>query len=159
MAEGARIGGSFNWFTASRFNNMDNDGFGVLRMLRNAGITGRHFFDLAETITIGEESLIAGFRSTFMTHGMTADGENKNAPIITGKRSYVGGQVIFLPGAAIGDFSFVGSGAVVTKNFSEHSHVLVAGNPAQVRKSYSADEKWFNTEHDHVPKLRAGTPQ
>jgi acetyltransferase-like isoleucine patch superfamily enzyme len=159
MADGARIGGKFNWITASRFNDMDDEGFGILRMRRSAGITGTHFFDLAGSITVGEETLIAGFRSTFMTHAMSADGDNKNAPISFGRRCYVGGQVIFLPGASLGDCSFAGSGAVVTKSFSELSHVLVAGNPAQVRKTYPPDAKWFTTEHDYAPKPRTKKPQ
>jgi acetyltransferase-like isoleucine patch superfamily enzyme len=154
MADGARIGGKFNWITASRFNDMDDEGFGILRMRRSAGITGTHFFDLAETITVGEETVIAGFRSTFMTHGMVPDGANKNSPIALGSRCYVGGQVIFLPGASLGDCSFVGSGAVVTKSFSEFTHVLVAGNSAQVRRTYSPDAEWFTTEHHRAPKPR-----
>ncbi len=164
MADGARIGGSFNWITASPFNDLGGEGFGILRMQRSAGITGRHFLDLSDTITVGEETLIAGFNSTFWTHGMipdgnSRDGDSRNAPIVLGSRCYLGGQVIFLPGASLGDCSFVGSGAVVTKDFSGVSHVLVAGNPAQVRKTYSADARWFTTEHDHVAKLRVETPQ
>jgi hypothetical protein len=76
MLDGARIGGNFNGITASRLNNMDNDGLGMLRMRRIAAIAGTHFFDLAETFTVGKETIIAGFRSTFMTNAKSADGEN-----------------------------------------------------------------------------------
>jgi acetyltransferase-like isoleucine patch superfamily enzyme len=143
--------GPLNWFSASRFNNMANVGFGVFRIMRNAGITGRHFFDLAESITIGEETLVAGFRSIFWTHTMSVEGGNINAPIFIGDKCYIGAEVQFVPGSSVGNCTFVGAGAVVTKDYSHITHVLLAGNPAKVRKSYSSNDKWFQMHHIFTP--------
>ncbi|MBW4616326.1 MAG: acyltransferase [Desmonostoc vinosum HA7617-LM4] len=148
MMERSAISGWGNWFTASQANYQDNEDFGCLTIGERASITGRHYFDVQGRIVIGKGTLIGGFNSTFYTHTITADIDttNINKPIIIGERCYVGSHCIFLPGTAIGSFTFVGAGSVVTKNFLDKDYVLLAGNPAMVKKVYPKESKFF-TEH------------
>jgi acetyltransferase-like isoleucine patch superfamily enzyme len=147
MLESARIGGCLNWFTAAAANDEGNPGFGRFELGRGSNITGRHFFDLADEVRIGNETLVAGFSSVCLTHTYTSERRNINRPIRIGDRCYVGSHVIFLPGSAVGDRNFVGAGSVVTKDLSAESGVLVAGNPARVRRRYPMSSWFFATDH------------
>lgn len=53
-------------------------------------------------------------------------------PVFIGKNVWIGYGAILLPGVRIGNNSIVGAGAVVTKSFP--GGVLIAGNPAQIKK-------------------------
>lgn len=61
-----------------------------------------------------------------------------SAPVSIGDNSWIGEQVIILPGVHIGSGCIVGAGSVVTKNVPDNC--IVAGNPARVIK------KWENGE-------------
>ncbi len=50
-----------------------------------------------------------------------------------GRHVFIGAGAIILPGIHIGDHSTVAAGSVVTKDVP--SHVMVAGNPAKIKKS------------------------
>jgi serine acetyltransferase len=147
MLEGARIGGYCNWFTATAANDEGNPQFGTLQIGRGSNMTGRHYFDLQDGIVIGDETLIAGFGSVFLTHTYTPDRRNVNAPIRVGDRCYVGSRTIFLPGTAVGPCCFIGAGAVITKDFSSESGVLIAGNPARIKRQYPRDAWFFVADH------------
>lgn len=49
-----------------------------------------------------------------------------------GNNVYIGVNSLILPGVRIGDFSIVAAGSVVTKDVP--SYVMVAGNPAMIKK-------------------------
>ena len=155
MREGARIGGYCNWFTATAANDEGNPDFGCLEVGRGSNMTARHYFDLQAGIVIGDETLIAGFGSVFLTHTYTPDLRNVNAAIRIGSRCYVGSHVILLPGIAVGPCSFIGAGAVITKDFSAESGVLLAGNPARIKRKYSTDSWFFVADHSSFLPRRA----
>lgn len=145
MMEKSAISGWGNWFTASKLNYQENEGFGCLTIGEGSSITGRHYFDVPGQIIIGKATLIGGYNSTFYTHTITADIDvtNINKPIVIGDRCYIGSHCMFLPGTAIGSFTFVGAGSVVTKNFMDKNYILLAGNPAMVKKVYPKESKFF----------------
>lgn len=148
LKENARIGGRLNWFTASPLHNNNQTGFGEITIGQGSNITSRHFFDAQQQILIGNNSLIAGFRSTFWTHGYRSSSKNTKKGIIIGNNCYVGSQTIFLQGARIGDNTYVGAGSVITKNHSENTYCLIAGNPAKKRKDIGEDDDFFRTTHE-----------
>jgi acetyltransferase-like isoleucine patch superfamily enzyme len=156
MKRASRIGGKFSWFTASTLHmGTEVNHFGVLRIGEGSNITGRHFFDVQRSITIGSNTLIAGFHSTFWTHGYHAEVMKIEKGITIGSRCYVGSTVTFLPGSAIGDKVMVGTCSVVAKDFSEQSCCLIVGNPAQIKQTYAGSEIFFDTEHEgFLPKPR-----
>ncbi|WGV27608.1 acyltransferase [Halotia branconii] len=145
MMEKSAIDGSFNWFTASKTHDYGQEGFGCITIGERTRILSRHYLDLQEQIIIGKKCLIAGSSSSFYTHTIIADPDYRetNKPIIIGDYCYIASHCILLPGAGIGSFTLVGAGSVITKNFLDKNYVLVAGNPANVKKSYPKDAKFF----------------
>ncbi|KAF2334230.1 acyltransferase [Flavobacterium ginsenosidimutans] len=60
------------------------------------------------------------------------DGVTILKKVTIGKNTWIGGDVIILPGINIGEGVVVGGGSVVTKNIPDHA--IVGGNPAQIIK-------------------------
>ena len=55
-------------------------------------------------------------------------------PIIVEDESWIGANVVIVPGVTVGRHSIVAAGSVVTKNIPPFS--VVAGNPARILKQY-----------------------
>lgn len=60
---------------------------------------------------------------------------NLDKDVYIGKHVWIGRKVIIGKGVSIQDNSVIGAGSVVTKAFNE-SNVIIAGNPARVRKDH-----------------------
>lgn len=149
MQSGSRMNG-FNWITGART--------GSLRVGRNTAITRLHFFEASGDVNIGDNSIIAGRGTQFFTHGISSINLDDVRPIQIGSWCYVGSTSRFVPGSGVSRGTFVGMGAVVTK-FIEDEYVLVAGNPAAVRKQLSPTDAYFDRDflpHDHHPPHYAG---
>ncbi len=78
---------------------------------------------------MGAESLIA-FKTLLYT---LDDSTGEHRPIVIGKRCFIGGSAMILPGVVIGDESIVGAGAVVMEDVPPRT--IVGGNPARVLRS------------------------
>ncbi|MCL1096834.1 sugar O-acetyltransferase [Shewanella gelidii] len=88
-------------------------------------------------IHIGEETMIGPNVQMYTANHSLIPSERVAGieiakPITIGKRVWIGGGAIILPGVSIGDEAVIGAGAVVTKNVS--SKTVVGGNPAKVIK-------------------------
>lgn len=57
---------------------------------------------------------------------------NFSEPVKIGKRCWIGGRTIILPGITIGDNTVVGAGSVVTKDLP--SNVIAVGSPCKIIK-------------------------
>jgi acetyltransferase-like isoleucine patch superfamily enzyme len=83
-------------------------------------------------ITIGDGTLI-GHGSTLTTLNHAVDPERRAdmvpAPIVIGRRVWLGASVTVTPGVTIGDGAVVGAGAVVTKDVPPNT--IVAGVPSR----------------------------
>ncbi|MBW7881717.1 MAG: hypothetical protein H3C34_03615 [Caldilineaceae bacterium] len=149
FGDGSRMNG-FNWVTGA--------GIGEFFLGRNSAVTRLHFFESSGGIKIMENSIIAGRGTHFFTHGISATNLDDVRPIVIGPWCYVGSSSRFVPGSSIGKGSFVGMGSVITKNFTD-VYVLIAGNPAVIRKKYSVNDIYFNRiflSHDHQPNFYDG---
>ena len=95
----------------------------------------------ARSVTIGEGTIIGGGCLIIDTdfHPRGADGNwgtdpaGVSAPVVIGKRCFVGARSIVLKGVVLGDGAVVGAGAVVTRDVP--AGVVVAGNPARPLRS------------------------
>jgi acetyltransferase-like isoleucine patch superfamily enzyme len=84
-------------------------------------------------ISIGDGSLIGhGSTLTTLNHCVDPDrrGDMLPAPIVIGRKVWLGASVTVVPGVTIGEGSIVGAGAVVTKDVP--AHAIVAGVPARL---------------------------
>lgn len=110
----------------------------------NAEIERNCFILAKDIIEIGENTTLA-YGVTVLTGADPNGPKNKlsalypplKAPVIIGKDCWIGANAIILPGVTIGDFCVVAAGSVVTKDVP--SGVLVAGNPAVVKKHLIID--------------------
>jgi acetyltransferase-like isoleucine patch superfamily enzyme len=84
-------------------------------------------------ITIGDGTLI-GHGSTLTTLNHSVDPDRRAdmtpAPIVIGRKVWLGASVTVVPGVNIGDGSIVGAGAVVTRDVP--ANAIVAGIPAKL---------------------------
>lgn len=91
-------------------------------------------------VTIGDDSLI-GHNALLATlnHDMDPDrrADMHPAPIVIGKRVWLGSNVTVLPGVTIGDGAVVAAASVVTKDVPANS--VVVGSPAKVVRSVSSE--------------------
>jgi acetyltransferase-like isoleucine patch superfamily enzyme len=84
-------------------------------------------------ITIGDGSLVGhGSTLTTLNHGMDPDrrADMTPAPVVLGRKVWLGAGVTVVPGVTIGDGAVIGAGAVVTKDVP--ANAVAAGVPARV---------------------------
>ncbi|MNY21902.1 putative acetyltransferase [compost metagenome] len=92
----------------------------------------------AAKVTFGENVFVAP-NCSFYTAGHPVNFAERNEgleyahPITVGNNVWIGGNVVVLPGVAIGDNSIIGAGSVVNKSIPEN--VIAVGNPCKVVKT------------------------
>ncbi len=100
----------------------------------NSRIINNHFFDLWNSIQIGNNTWIAGKNSQFWTHGsIHTKNKDKDLSINIGDNVYIGSSSLFAPGVRIESVNLIGLGTVVSGVFIENN-TIIAGNPAKVVK-------------------------
>jgi len=91
-------------------------------------------------ITIGDGTLV-GHGSTLTTLNHSVDPDRRAdmlpAPIVIGRKVWLGASVTVVPGVTIGDGAIVGAGSVVTKDVE--ADTIVAGVPARVIRATGYD--------------------
>jgi acetyltransferase-like isoleucine patch superfamily enzyme len=118
------------WTTQAQYKNKNYAR--SLQIGANAVITSGHYFDLAGSVVLGENSWVAGIGSQFWTHGAGVTDRD----IRIGRDCYLGSAVRFAPGSAVGDNTIVAMGSVVTKKF-DLMKAMIGGVPATVlREDY-----------------------
>jgi acetyltransferase-like isoleucine patch superfamily enzyme len=67
----------------------------------------------------------------------------KIKPIMIGKGSWIGQNVVILPGVTIGELSIIGANSVVTKSIPKHC--IAMGSPARVIKKWDGNTcEWIS---------------
>ena len=121
---------------------------------------GERFKVLAnDSVIIKKGSLIAG--NVFITtenHSIERVDEGEkygnqpltHEPIEIGEYSWIGENVIILPGVKIGKWSVIGAGSVVTKSIPDYT--IAVGNPAKpIKRSVVAEDgtrRWTNIKNE-----------
>ena len=127
------IMGQLNWITGeTRYaDQVDPDLAGALVMHEGAAIASRHYLDCAGGLELGRMAILAGVRSTVLTHW--ADHQNwvlRAAPVVLGAMTIVSSTVTLTAGAVVPDGCVVAAGAVVAKALPD-PHTLYGGVPAK----------------------------
>lgn len=107
---------------------------------RSLAVSGGVYIQALNGVEIGKNVLIApGVKIISSNHDILSDaGPVKADPIIIGDDSWLGANVVVLPGVCLGKRTVVGAGAVVTKSFSA-GNIIIAGNPAKEIRKINGD--------------------
>ena len=133
---------NFNLLTRSKFFNGEDKSNLVLG--KKSQITSLNTLDLAESILISGDSILAGKGVQLWTHGFFHT-KDKNRNLITGKikigsNVYVGARVVINPGIKISNDINIGINLAVTQDLKE-TGIYFSGKPNLVR--YDFDPKKF----------------
>jgi hypothetical protein len=125
--------GQFNWITGeARYAEQDDPArAGTLVLREGAALVSRHYVDCAGGLEIGRMAILAGVRSTVLTHW--ADHQNwrlRAAPVVMGPCCIVSSTVTLTAGAVVPQGSIVAAGAVVAKALGDPD-TLYGGVPAK----------------------------
>jgi acetyltransferase-like isoleucine patch superfamily enzyme len=127
--------------TVLRFNVLnsipDNDCSGPtdprLQLADGAYVVSGHRLDFTDRIRIGKNVIIAGRNSSLWTHNRQA-----TRPIEIGDFCYLGSEVRLAPGAALGDWSILGMGAVLSG--AAEARTVHGGVPARPIRAINDDD-------------------
>jgi len=122
----------------SSISPREENGNGYFVCGKKCGVHEHNFLDTTEKIEFGDE-VATGPYDIFYTHDhSTKNGISiweqpvKTSSIHIGGGSWIGSQVIILPGVSLGIGSVIGAGAVVTKSFDDYQ--IIGGIPAKLLK-------------------------
>jgi acetyltransferase-like isoleucine patch superfamily enzyme len=148
--------GNLNWITAFP-KSIESEHFGHQRnretnliLGKHSSITNRHLIDCTSSISIGDFTTVAGFRSQFLTHSIDLrDNRQNSVPISIGNYCFIGTNAVFLPGATVPDKSIIAASSTVISKL-EGEFGLFGGAPAKRIKDISDDYKYMNRQIGYV---------
>lgn len=145
--------GSWNWFTTIRAKSAFSTSMNRTPSLvlgREAAITSRHYIDVQDRVEVGDFSILAGVRSSILTHAIDLNECSQRAkPVTIGRYCFVGTGCVILAGSILPDYCVVGAGAVVTTAFTE-KYCLYAGVPAVLKKKLGPGMGFFSRKTGYV---------
>jgi acetyltransferase-like isoleucine patch superfamily enzyme len=154
LAEAATIG-KFNWITGVRRGETPHYVWqkhrkSTLELHEHAAITHRHIIDCTDAISIGAFSIVAGYRSQFLTHGIDIERARQTAaPITVGRYCFIGTNCVLLAGSSLPDCCVLGAKSLLNKRFEE-SYRLYGGVPASPIKALPTDAAYFSRKTGFV---------
>ena len=147
MGEKSSIG-NLNWI--SGFPESDHTFFSAeigrqpeLILGAQAAVTNRHSLDCTNSVQIGRFTTFAGIRSQIMTHSIDLyKSRQSSKPVTIGEYCFVGTGSVLLAGCALPDYSVLGAGSLLNKQFVD-PYFLYAGNPAKPVKALPKEMAYF----------------
>ncbi|MDM3849273.1 MAG: DapH/DapD/GlmU-related protein [Aphanizomenon gracile PMC627.10] len=128
---------NFNEFFGN--NSSDEKWKNDLTLGEGVLIMSHHFIDVAGNVTIGNHTTIAGRNTHIWSHSLTYPHDIPALvpmDVSIGKEAYIGARSTLI-GCSIPDRAVIGAGSVVNKSFAAEScRLLIAGNPATIKKRY-----------------------
>jgi acetyltransferase-like isoleucine patch superfamily enzyme len=140
--------GRGNWIVGcpahdKRYFAHQHDRKSELVLGRHSAITNRHLIDCMNSVTIGDFSVFAGFRSQILTHSVDLENSRQSsAPLNIGDYCFVGTDSVLLGGGALPSYSVLGAKSLLNKQFSDN-YWLYAGVPARPVTQLDSEMKYF----------------
>jgi acetyltransferase-like isoleucine patch superfamily enzyme len=132
--------GSFNKFIGSYKDIFPYKEFCNLTLGKKSLITYYHYFNVTDSITVGENVVFGGIHTQVWTHGFDVHRVMIQSPINIGNDIYIGSGVIICQGVSIADNSIIGTGTVVSKSINE-SGFYVSNQLLQKSRRHHYDEQ------------------
>jgi carbonic anhydrase/acetyltransferase-like protein (isoleucine patch superfamily) len=108
-----------------------------------SALMGRHYVDCPGTVEIGERTVLGGSETQIWSHTLLVvpgGYEMLTTSVRIGRGVYIGARAVILA-QRIPDGAVVAAGSVVNKSFpGQDCRLLIAGNPATVRKRYEGTD-------------------
>jgi len=105
-----------------------------LRLGRHAAVTSRHYIDCSGGVDVGAFTVVAGVRSTILSHQVDLTRSEQDVrPVTIGDYCFIGSNAQVAPGARIPDRCMIAMGSVVVGTLPD-SDTLYAGVPARAAK-------------------------
>jgi len=109
----------------------------------HAAITHRHLIDCTDSVGIGKFSIIAGYRTQILTHGIDfLRSVQTAAPVSIGDYCFVGTGCVILGGGGLPNYSVLGAMALLNRVLTQQSY-LYGGIPAKPIKMISQESAYF----------------
>ena len=119
-------------------------------MGRHSAVTQRHLIDCTDSVTIGDFSVVAGYRSQIVSHSVDLQYSRQGAgPVVIGAYCFVGTDSVVLGDSRLPDFSVLGAKSLLHKVHTEPYH-LYAGVPARPIKRLQQSSKYFTRTVGYV---------
>ena len=95
---------------------------------------------IGDDVRLAQNVVLSGLNHNYDKIDSPIHGQGVSTkPIIIEDESWIGANVVIVPGVTVGKHSIVAAGSVVTKNIPEYS--VAAGNPARILKQYDFESK------------------
>ena len=151
--ESSKIGRS-NWITGANSNaRMFSDSNRTCELVigKHARITSKHHIDCTGGVYVGAFCTIAGIRSQILTHSIDVRlSKQVCKPVSIGDYCFVGTGAIILMGSSLPHNCVLGAGSVLVKAYTQ-SNAVYGGNPAVLIAHLRADEcAYFARTEGHV---------
>jgi acetyltransferase-like isoleucine patch superfamily enzyme len=106
--------------------------------------------EIGEFVLMGRNVYISDHRHAFedVTEPIEAQGLADIRPVTIGKNSWLGQNVVILPGVTIGEHCVIGANSVVNVSIPDFS--VAAGAPARIIKQYNPVEKCWQRAKAHA---------
>jgi acetyltransferase-like isoleucine patch superfamily enzyme len=88
----------------------------IFKMGKKSELSGKHFFDVTNSITIGDNVVVGGFNSAFWTHGYDFKRNFKTGSIKIGNNVFIGSHSSITHAVEIGNNITIGTRSVITKS-------------------------------------------
>jgi acetyltransferase-like isoleucine patch superfamily enzyme len=147
MKEHAEIGRG-NWIVGcpagdKRYFGHQHNRKSELLMGQHSAITSRHLIECMDSVTIGDFSVFAGYRSQILTHSVDLENSRQSsAPVKIGDYCFTGTNCVLLGGSVLPSYSVLGAKSLLNKQFSD-TYWLYAGVPARPVTQLDSEMKYF----------------
>ncbi len=154
LGSNSRIGNA-NWLTAyprsgDAHFELEPNRLPGLQVEKEATITSLHILDCTNMITIGQASVVGGWRSQILTHAIDfAENLQRSAPVVVGAYSFIGTGSTLLPGSRFPAHSVLGAHSCVSDCLLDE-YWLYGGVPARPIKRLPPTDRYFGRESGHV---------